>query len=54
MIILGFGLPQPIGKHSTTVTIDCHVSLKLRASNYSGKFAYLNKLLSVSRDNVYF
>ena len=54
MIIFGFGLQQPNGKHSNTVTIDCHVSLKLRASNYSGKFAYLNKLLSVSRDNVYF
>ena len=47
MIILGFGLPQPIGKHSTTVTIDCHVSLTLRPCNYSGKFAYLNKLVSV-------
>lgn len=32
MIIFGFGFQQPNGKHSTTVTIDCHVSLKLRAS----------------------
>ena len=54
MIIFCFVLQQPNGKHSTTVTKDCHVSLKLRASNCSGKFAYRNKLLSVSSDNVYF